>query len=58
MNANQRKKKQKKQGRPGNEAISYLHVNVHVHVWRSRVEIEGYSVANFDFIAVFEVPYC
>ena len=28
------------------------------HLWQSRVEIEGYSVAYFDRIAVFEVPYC
>ena len=25
--------------------------------WRSRVEIEGYSVAYFDRIAAFEAPY-
>ena len=28
-----------------------------MHVWQSRVEIEGYSVAYFDCIAVFEAPY-
>ena len=28
-----------------------------LHVWQSRVEIEGYSVAYFDRIAVFEVLY-
>ena len=27
------------------------------HLWRSHVEIEGYSVAYFDHIAVFEAPY-
>ena len=27
------------------------------HVWQSRVEIEGYSVAYFDRIAVLEAPY-
>ena len=26
-------------------------------MWQSRVEIEGYSVAYFDLIAAFEVPY-
>ena len=26
-------------------------------MWQSRVEIKGYSVAYFDHIAVFEVPY-
>ena len=26
-------------------------------MWQSRVEIEGYSIAYFDHIAVFEVPY-
>ena len=30
---------------------------MHVHVWQSRVEVEGYSVAYFDRIAVFEVTY-
>ena len=28
-----------------------------IHMWQSRVEIEGYSVAYFDRIAVFEAPY-
>ena len=27
-------------------------------MWQSRVEIEGYSVAYFVRIAVFEAPYC
>ena len=27
------------------------------HMWQSRVEIEGYSVAYFDCIAAFEAPY-
>ena len=27
------------------------------HLWQFRVEIEGYSVAYFDRIAVFEVLY-
>ena len=27
------------------------------HIWQSCVEIEGYSVAYFDCIAVFEAPY-
>ena len=26
-------------------------------MWQSRVEIEGYSIAYFDRVAVFEVPY-
>ena len=26
-------------------------------MWQSRVEIEGYSVAYFDSIVAFEVPY-
>ena len=26
-------------------------------MWQSRVEIEGYSVAYFDHIVAFEVPY-
>ena len=26
-------------------------------MWQSRVEIEGYSVAYFDHIAAFDVPY-
>ena len=29
----------------------------HIHMWQSRVEIEGYSVAYFDRIAAFEVRY-
>ena len=28
-----------------------------MHMWQSRVEIEGYSVAYFDRIAAFETPY-
>ena len=28
------------------------------HMWQSRVEIEGYSVVYFDYIAAFEVLYC
>ena len=27
------------------------------YMWQSRVEIEGYSVAYFDRITMFEVPY-
>ena len=27
------------------------------YVWQFHVEIEGYSVAYFDHITVFEVPY-
>ena len=27
------------------------------HMWQSRVELEGYSVAYFDRIAAFEAPY-
>ena len=29
----------------------------HIHMWQSRVEIEGYSVAYFDRIAAFKAPY-
>ena len=28
-----------------------------VHMWQSRVEIEGYSVAYFDRITAFKAPY-
>ena len=28
-----------------------------LHMWQSRVEIEGYSVTYFDRIPVFEAPY-
>ena len=28
-----------------------------LHMWQYRVEIEGYSIAYFDCIAVFEAPY-
>ena len=28
-----------------------------VHMWQSRVEVEGYSVAYFDRIAAFEALY-
>ena len=31
--------------------------HLHSHLWQSRVEIEGYSVAYFDRIAAFEAPY-
>ena len=27
------------------------------HVWQSRVEIEGYSIAYFDHIDAFEAPH-
>ena len=30
----------------------------YIHMWQSRVEIEGYSVVYFDCIAAFEVPFC
>ena len=33
-------------------------VLVSLHIWQSRVEIEGYSVAYFDRIVAFEAPYC
>ena len=32
--------------------------NVTHNMWEHRVEIEGYSIAYFDRIAVFEAPYC
>ena len=28
-----------------------------VHLWQSRVEIEGYFITYFDRITVFEAPY-
>ena len=28
-----------------------------IYMWQSRVEIEGYSIAYFDCIVAFEVPY-
>ena len=31
---------------------------MYIHMWQSRVEIEGYSIAYFERIAVFEAPYC
>ena len=31
---------------------------VHIHMLQSRVEIEDYSIAYFDHIAEFKVPYC
>ena len=34
-----------------------INTTIHVHMWQSRVEIEGYSVVYFDRIAAFEVPY-
>ena len=39
---------------------NYVHLEVclfRFYMWQSRVEIEGYSVAYFDRIAVFEAPY-
>ena len=36
--------------------ISHSFVEWH-YLWQSRVEIEGYSGAHFDHIAVFEAPY-
>ena len=29
-----------------------------IYMWQSRVDIEGYSIAYFDSIAVFEAPCC
>ena len=29
----------------------------YLHMWQSRVEIEGYSVTYFDRIAAFKAPY-
>ena len=34
--------------------LQFIHQVSSLHVWQSRVEIEGYSVAYFDRIAVFE----
>ena len=33
-------------------------MNSWMYMWQSRVEIEGYSVSNFDHIAAFKAPYC
>ena len=33
-------------------------MQVKLYMWQSCVEIEGYFVAYFDRIAVFEAPYC
>ena len=30
---------------------------MYMYMWQSHVEIEGYSVAYFDRIVVFEAPY-
>ena len=35
----------------------YIHMS-NSHMWQSRVEIEGYSVAYFDRIDVFKALYC
>ena len=36
----------------------YIYSSIAVtKTWQSRVEIKGYSIAYFDCIAVFEVPY-
>ena len=32
-------------------------MNCKLHMWQSRVEIEGYSVAYFERIVAFEAPY-
>ena len=29
-----------------------------IYMWKSRVEIEDYSVAYVDHIATFKAPYC
>ena len=36
---------------------STLFCYIHMYMWQSCVEIEGYSVLYFDRIAAFEVPY-
>ena len=36
--------------------IRYKYGNM--YVWQSRVEIENYSLAYFNHIAVLKVPYC
>ena len=44
--------------------VGEMHVNITTYIhacsymWQSRVEIEDYSVAYFNRIAVFKVPYC
>ena len=38
--------------------IAFMDINTpRIHLWQSRVEIEDYSVAYFDYIAAFKVPY-
>ena len=38
-------------------ALILLLLTPRIHMWQSRVEIEDYSVAYFDHIAAFKVPY-
>ena len=38
--------------------VSFIIDHNVLHMWQSRVKIEGYSVAYFDRIAAFKVPYC
>ena len=35
----------------------YIYIYIYIYMWQSCVEIKGYSVAYFDRIAAFEVPY-
>ena len=39
-------------------AVSFDGTEIYwTYMWQSRVEIDDYSVAYFDHIAVFEAPY-
>ena len=42
---------------PSTPLKSTIGVRKEQHMWQSRVEIEGYSIAYFDRIAAFEAPY-
>ena len=37
--------------------VKEKHMCMYIYMWQSHVENEGYSVAYFDCITVFEVPY-
>ena len=34
--------------------VNFLCLSLYIHMWQSRVEIEGYSIVYFDHIAAFE----
>ena len=39
------------------DLVAKQHQQSPTHMWQSHVEMEGYSVAYFDRITVFEAPY-